>query len=940
VKVEEEDAGDAESAHTLETVGFLVVAGAIDRDEDGLPDDWELAHGLDPSDPTDAHADPEGDGFDNLVEYRYGTNPHVVDTGGTITVVAEVPDAFEKEVTAAKFRIERTDGVVPVTVVFGLSGQASSADYEPVPTSVQIPLGESSSEVLIYPVADALNEFPEALTLTILPNANYTVGATSAATVKINDATAVPGNDQLFVAFLTAQGDAQTFAWGIGTLYLNGPKSAARVNLSFSGLTSNQTNAYLRYGVPQGIGPELRPTLPIGQLVNATWTIAPTGPYSGQDIIDALFQADGKYTYVNVGTGNYPTGEISGIWSRQTGSTEYHPPPDPPPIEPLSGADLTRDVARLLTQATFGPKPGEIEALVADINANHGGDRMAGFNAWIDQQFARDQTRLYDYTYFADEEEWALRGSDPITFISGNEPTHRNRRRGWWMIAANAHDQLRQRVAFALNEILVVSDKETEVRNRHYGAATYYDQLAELADSNYRDLLESVSKSPIMGKYLSHLKNQKAIIDPGTGQVIVSPDENYAREVMQLFSIGLVHRHPDGTLKLGADGLPIATYSNNDITELARVFTGWSFSKRHGPRTQGYPVMDNDNFNQGNGPVYFQASWTNPMKNFPEYHDTGAKSVLGSAIPAGLDGEADLDAALNILFNHPNLPPFISRLLIQRLVTSNPSTGYVHRVAQKFVNNGSGVRGDLKAVIKAILLDYEARSLEVVRNIGYGKQKEPIVRYVQLIRAMGGASQIPIARLSNYGYPAAQLDNFPAGATLLRYDNTDAELRQSPQRAPSVFNWFLPDFNPGGAVAGAGLVAPELQLTTETSVIDALNYHYTLANTNTGQSVDAIVGSTDAQDDDVRLDRSRLSQIYDAEIAAGKSVAEAVTTVVDYLDVLLLCGSFQARYATAPAPNPRSILIESVASMTLNTNQRMRELLYLVVSTPEYIHQK
>lgn len=953
LKVEEETSANPETVHGNEVVGFLVVAGAIDTDEDGLPDEWELANGLDPNNPADALGDSDDDGFSALEEFGFGTNPNAVDRGGTVTAVVTVPDAFEQEAAPARIRVERTGGVVPITVPFSLSGPAThpgqlgadfqtrSADGAVLTGSVEIPFNASFVEVLVEPVADGVPEYPELATVTLQPGAKYTLGAAVAGSVTIADATDIRENELLFVAFLTAQDSAQTFASGIATLHLNGPKTRARVNLSFSGLTSNQTNAYLRYGVPNGVGPELRPTLPIGQVVNEPWNIVPVGDLTEQEIIDALFQDAGQFVYVNIGTGNYPAGEIRGTLTRQTGSTTFTPPAPPPALEPLSEDDLRRDVARFLTQATFGPRRDAIDALVSAITTKHAGHRIAGFSAWIDAQLALDQTRLSDYTLAADAEEWVLRGADPVFHAEGNEPYHTNRRRGWWMLAVKAHDQLRQRMAFALSEIFVISERESFVRSRHYGAAIYYDTLAGFAGGRYRALLGAVSRSPMMGKYLSHLKNQKALVDPTTGHVLISPDENYAREVMQLFSIGLVHRHPDGTLKLGTDGLPMATYDNNDITDLARVLTGWSFSKRHNLAAEGYPIEDNPDFHQGAGAQYYQASWMHPMKNFPTFHDTGAKTVLGVNIPAGLTGAADLDAALDILANHPNTPAFISRLLIQRLVTSNPSAGYLHRVAQKFQDNGEGVRGDLKAVLKAILLDYEARSLEVTKNIGYGKQKEPIIRYAQLLRAFDAASSIPLSRLSQYGYPASQLDNFPSGVTQLRLPNTERRLGQAPLRAPSVFNWFLPDFNPGGAIASAGLVAPEMQLTSETTVVEAVNYHQAIVFNGNGQNADELPGATDHLEDNIRIMRGPLVALYDAEIAAGKTVREAVSAVVDYLDRLLLAGNLKVQYGAANSPNPRSIIIDSLAGMTVaNTGALAREALYLVVTSPEYIHQK
>lgn len=947
LRLQEEISDDPETNHVAESAAVLVIASVVDQDEDGIPDAWETANGLNPNNPNDGALDTDGDGVSNLDEYRAGTDPQGHDTGGTVSVQVLDADAYEKEGSAARFLVSRTGGAAAITVGYTLGGNAAlNTDYTVKDANgatlsgfITLPAGVVSSELFVTPVADALIEYPETVSLALGGGSGYSLCGTSSGSVRVNDAAPTAANEQLFVAFLTRQGNAQTYASGIATLYLNGPKNAARVNISFSGLTSNQTNAYLRYGVTSGVGPELRPTFPIGQVTEQTWSIVPVGVYTGQNIIDALFQVGGKYTYVNIGTGNYPAGEISGIVAQQNGSTTFTPPPAPPALPTLSGDALTRDVARFLTQATFGPSALEIDALVTAINTTHGGNRIAGYTAWIDQQFAKDQTKLLAYTEAADAQEWSQRGTTPTNFTNNEEPRHHNRRRGWWTISSQAHDQLRQRLAFALSEIFVVSEDLTEVRNRHYGLANYYDQLGARADSTYRALLEDVSKSPMMAKYLSHLQNQKAILD-GSGNVIISPDENYAREILQLFSIGLVNRHPDGTLKLGADGLPIPTYTQNDITELARVFTGWSFSKRHGSAGSGYPVQDNTTFAQAAGPRYFQASWTNPLKNFAAYHDTAAKTVLGTNIAAGLNGEQDLDAALDIIANHTNVGPFISRQLIQRLVTSNPSSGYIYRVAQKFANNGSGVRGDLKAVVKAILLDYEARSLDVVNNVGYGKQKEPIVRYLQLLRAVGGHSELPLSALTGFSYPSTQLDNFPSGASRLRYPDTDNGLAQTPLAAPSVFNWFLPDFNPGGAIASAGLVGPELQITTETNVVRSVNYEYQLTHVDSGQGVNPLVVQADGSLDNVRLNRVPLEQIYDSRITAGDTTAQATEALLDHLDVLLLSGNLKARYGAAAAPNPRSIILSTVSGLSVGTAARVKELLYLVVTSPEYLHQK
>lgn len=947
LRLEGEASKPPATVHPPETYGFLALAGVVDRDEDGMADDWELAHGLNPADPADAVLDPDTDGRNNLQEYLDGTDPQVIDNGPILTVSTTAADAYRKEGTAAKFRIDRPAGGGPLAVQFTLSGTATPAEYRVTDLAgttlvgaVSFAEGETAKELQIVPIADGNNHYPESISLTLNESTTYRVGSPAAATCTISDAAPVAANEQLFVAYLTRQGSADSYASGIGTLYLNGPKNAARVSLSFSGLTSAQVNAYLRYGNPGGIGTELRPTLGNGQVTNVVWNIVPAGTHSGQNIIDALFQKGGEFTYVNIATSNYPVGEIAGTWIRQTGSTVFTPPADPPAIGTLTGGDLKRDVARFLTQATFGPTQAEIDALAGSVASSYQGDRIAAFSAWIDQQLALPQTNQLDLVQAADSEEFAERGTDPINFTSGNEPRDNNRRRSWWTIAVKAPDQLRQRYAFALSELLVISDKLAEIKNRHYGTARYYDQLAAATTGNYRTLLEDVSKSPMMGKYLSSLQNQKAVVD-GNGQVLISPDENYAREIMQLFSIGLVLLHPDGSLQLAADGTPTQTYGNADITELARVFTGWSFSKRNGAKADGYPVIDNNTFLLGNGPAYFQAEWTNPMKNFAAFHDTGAKTVVGKPIAAGLDGAADLSAAVKILFDHQNTGPFIARQLIQRLVTSNPSAGYVYRVAKKFENNGSGVRGDMKAVVKAILLDYEARTLDLLGNVGYGKQKEPIVRYLQFLRACNAKSNIPLSIYNSYGYPPAQYSHFPAGTTLFRYPSTDTPLGQSPMSAPTVFNWFLPDFNPGGAVGAAGLVAPELQVSTETGVVQTVNYHYTLAQVDAGQNTQGLFKPANATDDNIVIDRTAFVNIYNAAISAGQTVPQATETLLDAMDGLLTSGSLKAEYAGAAAPNPRTIMLDTVSSLTgVTATVRVKELLYLVVTSPSYIHQK
>jgi uncharacterized protein (DUF1800 family) len=959
--IEEEQSTGRNSKHSNESVGYLVLrsAGDGDADHDGMLDSWELAHGLNPNDPSDAAKDSDGDGWTNLQEFQNNTDPQVFSqgtSGGIVSLNVEVPDAFEKENLPARVRLVRTGSNEPVIITYSAGGSAdptkasaSPSDYvirdsagQVLNGSIYLPLNVSEAVLTINPVADSINEMPETLVITLQPAANYTLGAASSATLRIIDAQNTPANDRLFVAYLGPQGASVSFGSGLSTVRLQGDNTVGTVSLSFSGLTTTEIAVHVHLINPGGAGLEAE-SLELGQVVNHSWTIRPVPPVTitDQQALDALFA--GQY-YVNVHTTKYPNGEIRGDYHLQNGSTELQVPPPPPPLEPLTGTELDRDIARFLTQATFGATTAlisEVRQMITDPTIGNG-DRVAGMRAWLDRQINTSltpQTFLYDYVKAADTQEWWIYTNNPAaTYYNATfEPFANNRRRGWWPLAVKANDHLRQRIAFALSEIFVVSERDSEVSNRHYGAANYYDMLGRDAFGSYRTLLQDVSLHPIMGRYLSHLKNQKQIVD-STGKVVVSPDENYGREVMQLFSVGLVQLFADGTIKLDQNGLPIPTYDQTGVTEMSRVFTGWSFSKRDDTTTQ--TVVDNSNFNLGNGSRYLQAQWMNPMKMFPTYHDTGSKTILGSTVlPAGQTGEQDLARALDALAGHANTAPFISRGLIQRLVTSNPSRGYVYRVAQRWVQSS----GNLGEVIKALLLDYEARSLTMLDNATFGKQKEPIVRYVATLRALNAASKMPLADLVPYGYPSTELAKLPPGATVYRYSTTDNDLGQSPLRAPTVFNWFLPDYAPGGPTSAAGLVAPEFQITTESQVIAAINYHYQISYSTSGQSVSSLPIYL-TTDDDVKNDLTPFLAIYDSAIAAKLTVASAVTQVVDALDQLFCSGRLKARYALAATPNPRSTIIDTVVNTsptsTTPTSNRVRTALYLVLTTPEFVIQK
>ena len=445
------------------------------------------------------------------------------------------------------------------------------------------------------------------------------------------------------------------------------------------------------------------------------------------------------------------------------------------------GPHSAAQAARFLTQATFGPSLAEIGRL-----------RAIGYHAWLDEQYALPASHHRPYL-----EDLALQGSD----IYQN-----HRHEAWWLHAITGPDQLRQRVAFALSEILVVSDQSGAIEGYPIAMALYYDLLVDGAFGNYRNLLENVTLSPVMGHYLSMFKNRKP-----DEEANIRPDENYAREIMQLFSVGLVQLNPDGSV-VTTGGQPVPTYTQDTIRGFAHVFTGWNWADcpRSSPPhswewewcpPSGYPEIPWPD-------PGWDAGWYVPMEPWEEYHASeGSKQLLaysgvalpGGVLPAGGTAQGDLDAALDNLFNHPNVGPFIARHLIKRLVTSNPSPAFIGRVATVFANNGIGVRGDLGATVRAILLDPEARTLPSLAS-NAGKLREPLLRLGHLWRALDG-------RADNGRYQ--EWWNYRLG--------------QNPLSSPTVFNFFLPDYRPPGELSALGLDAPEFQITTDTTVASVVN---------------------------------------------------------------------------------------------------------------------
>ncbi len=528
-----------------------------------------------------------------------------------------------------------------------------------------------------------------------------------------------------------------------------------------------------------------------------------------------------------------------------SGGAGTPPPPPPPPPPPVT----TAQAFQFLNQATFG-------ATLAD--ARHVIDLR--YAAWLDEQMAAPASLQLPY----------LRGL-PRPPILGE--LHADRVDKWFRNVVDGPDQLRQRVAFALSEILVVSQLGA-LQQAPYAVADFHDQLVQHAFGNYRDLLEVVTLHPAMGVYLSMLGNQKP--NPALN---IRPDENYARELMQLFSIGLVQLNPDGTVKTDSFGQPIPTYDQAVIEGFAHVFTGWNYA--------GAPSFEQAFQDDNNQTV--------PMQLYPAYHDDGEKLLLnGVTVPAGQTGDQDLRMALDNIFNHPNVGPFLAIRLIQRLVTSNPSPAYVARVAGVFNNNGTGVRGDLGAVVRAILLDPEARPAMAMELDG--KLKEPLLRLTQLWRAYDGASQSGV---------------FPLAPAYIIFG-------QGPQQASHVFNFFSPFHAPPGEIRNSGLVAPELQIATEYQNTFITNYFFLLAfNWNSA--------AQNPGEDDVLID-----------ISAEVAVADDTNALIDLVAQKLLGGSISA---TLRAEMVNMIDRIRVAAPG-NAAALAAEAIYFVIASPEYAYQR
>lgn len=541
-------------------------------------------------------------------------------------------------------------------------------------------------------------------------------------------------------------------------------------------------------------------------------------------------------------------------------------------VKSVSGDGLDDSVlqaSRFLAQASFGANESEIDRVT----------RM-GYDAWIDAQIQAPVTSMQEKVSetFDQVIEWHLANGGDSSEIPGR-PNWIVFNYAWWDANMRNEDLLRQRVAFALSEIFVISI-QSELEGYGDGVASFYDIMSRNAFGNYRDLLREVSLHPCMGFYLSHLNNPKT--DPENN---TRPDENYAREIMQLFSIGLYELNQDGTRKKDAEGNDIPTYGQSEIKEMAKIWTGLSIA-------EVVPNMYDEAPYFGIG--IYTADMTLPMKMYDEYHEPGEKKLVGGiTVPAGQTGMQDIESAIDALYNHPNVGPFLARRLIQRLVKSNPSPPFVGRVASVFDDNGMGTRGDLGAVIKAILVDPEARDCEYLDDISSGMLREPFVRYAHFARALNTEQYYD--RFWNACYDFWQ--------------NTG----QSVLAAKSVFNFFLPDFQPNGPIADEDLVAPEFQIHNSRTSIGFINEANRWAVYNT------VMYGWEENNPEVILNIDDL-----------RAFARDPEVLINRLDLLFTHGQLTQR--------TRAIIKEAVEAQIYGDyrENRVRLAIYLIMISPDY----
>lgn len=798
-------------------VALATPASAYDVNRDGFRDVWQWVYGVSG---IQTNVDTDGDGMRNLDEERAGTDPwnpasvHRVSQG---LLSNGVPNLTCPGIPG-KFYTLRTasnliDGVW--TTVASWTG-GTQTTWCPLPNPdpailARIEVGDLDRDL------DGIFDWEElALGLSATTNRSDRTSMTDSNKVR----NASRGTNFVSVGVMDAE---STEHWPDAAMF-----------------AIRRTGRMDRVAIPFTIGGTATPGADYAA-ITATQVVLDLGQreawFSIQALADGVAEPDETVTLTILASTNYRFGASISATVTLVSATSNS----------LPGAD---EAARFLVQASFGPDTASIHRV-----------RTLGVDPWIAEQRALPPTYHLPFMNVISNAYTNVYGSHKIL--------------GWWEQAMNAPDQLRQRVAFALSQILVISDRSDSLNNEPFSMVSYYDIFVRNAFGNYSNVLLEVTKHPAMGIYLSHMGNQPP--DPSTGRF---PDENYAREIMQLFSIGLWELNPDGTRKL-TNGLPIPTYDNDDITAFARVFTGMSWGT-------------------GDTNLWWEFFWpetydlTIPMRMWPQYHDTNTKVLLrGTVLPAGQRGMRDVDDAVMNLFHHPNVGPFLATRLIQRLTVSSPSTGYIARVAAIFDNNGAGVRGDLGATVRAILMDPEARDPARMDLPTHGKQREPYIRLVNLARAFNAAA-------SNGFYEMWWVDEM---------------VGMQPYSSPSVFNFYSPFFSPNGPLKDAGITAPEFQILTAVTGISMPNHMLTCV-----------------QDGMNRWPGDPLNTVY-MDLTPLTSVASDPDAMLRVIDRMLTYGRLR--------PEQFRIIRDAVERIAATDPVARAELaLYLVAVSPEFCIQK
>jgi uncharacterized protein (DUF1800 family) len=557
-----------------------------------------------------------------------------------------------------------------------------------------------------------------------------------------------------------------------------------------------------------------------GALVEVGGTVLSTTFISATELQATYLAASGQSGSISMSVANpSPGSSTSGSVSAQLGQT------------------TAASAARFLDQTSFGPTA---------LTLSHA--QQLGLTAYLTQQFNTQPTLLPDIPI-------PYPSQCPINSFTCAESE-------WWQVALTGNDQLRQRVAFALSSMWVTSTEEVPGE----AMTAYMNTLARDAFTNYRTIMQDATLAPAMGRYLNMLNSNK----PATGQIA---NENYAREIMQLFAMGLYQLNSDGTVQTDANGNPIPAYSQNDVQGLARAFTGWTFSNADGSAPTQFPNATN--------------AFAYPMKAVEANHDSGSKTVLGVVLPAGQTAQQDLTESLDTIFNNPNVGPFICKQLIQHLVSSSPSQAYVSRVAEVFANDGSGVRGDMKAVIRAILMDPDARAGDTNTAAPGGHLREPILYVTGVMRGLG--------YVNTDANPTADYAYMPLSSLTI-------PLNEWPLRSASVFNFFPPNY----AIPGTQSNAPEFGLENTATVTQRL----ALANALTHNGISGFT-----------VDLSNTSPLG---IMAASNPGQLVNT---------LAAVFM--HSQMPA-DMRSAIVTAISSYANNPAARARSAVYLIITSSDY----